>query len=363
MSLIRAGRVLPWRSALHSQPLVLAHRGASGYRPEHTIAAYELSVAMGADYIEPDLVMTRDGVLVDRHEPEIGSTTDVASRPEYADRRRSKVLDGVAVEGWWAEDFTLDEFKSLRAIERLPKLRPGNTAHDGAYDVPTFEELLQLRERLSAEHGREIGIIPEIKHSTYLHALGFDPEAATMGLVERFGLNRHDAPLWIQSFEVGNLVRLREEFGYAGALVFLNEHGQAPYDLVARGDSRTYDDLLTAAELDRMAEWVDAIGPEKVFVIPRDAEGRLTEPTPLIADAHAAGLLVMPWTFRVENHFLPTDFRVAGPDGSVDPAAPGRAVAEALAFLEAGIDGMFCDQPDHYVAAKGEFLAGRGAVT
>ena len=362
MSLIRAGRVLPWSSPVHSLPLVLAHRGASGHRPEHTLAAYELSVAMGADYIEPDLVMTKDGVLVDRHEPEIGTTTDVAARPEFADRRCTKVLDGVAVDGWWAEDFTLEEFKSLRAIERLPSIRPANTAYDGQQDVPTFEELLDLRERLSREHGREIGIIPEIKHSTYLHNLGFDPEAATMGLVERFGLNRHDAPLWIQSFEVGNLIRLREEFGYAAALVFLNEFGQAPYDYVAASDPRGYAELLQPAGLDWIAEWVDGIGPEKLFVYGTDADGHLTEPTSLVADAHAAGLLVTPWTFRAENHFLPPEFRVPDEAGVVRKHEHGRAVAEALVYLEAGIDGMFCDNTDVFATAKHEFLRGREAL-
>ncbi|MFZ2504382.1 MAG: glycerophosphodiester phosphodiesterase family protein [Nocardioides sp.] len=346
-----------WSSAVHRLPLVLAHRGASGYRPEHTLAAYELSVAMGADYIEPDLVMTADGVLVDRHEPEIGSTTDVARRPEFADRRATKWLDGQEVTGWWAEDFTLAEFKTLRAIERLPTIRPGNTAYDGQQDVPTFEELLVLRERLSAEHGREIGIIPEIKHSTYLHALGFDPEAATMALVDRFGLNHRAAPLWIQSFEVGNLVRLREEFGYAAALVFLNEFGEAPYDFVAAGDPRTYADLLTADSLAHLAQWVDAIGPEKDFVIPRDAAGRLGQPTSLVDDAHRAGILVTPWTFRAENHFLPTDYRLPNAEGVVVKSDHGRAIDEALVYLEAGIDGMFCDNTDVFVAAKARFLA------
>lgn len=362
MSVIRAGRVLPWSSSIHTLPLVLAHRGASGHRPEHTLAAYELSVAMGADYIEPDLVMTRDGVLVDRHEPEIGSTTDVAARPEFADRRRTKVLDGKSVDGWWVEDFTLEEFKSLRAVERLPKIRPANTAFDGQEDVPTFEELLVLRERLSAEYGREIGIIPEIKHSTYLHALGFDPERSTIELVERFGLNHHDAPLWIQSFEVGNLTRLREEFGYEAALVFLNEYGEAPYDYVAAGDPRGYAEMLRPAGLDRMAEWVDAIGPEKAFVYGTDAAGNLTEPTSLVADAHAAGLLVTPWTFRAENHFLPPEFRVPDETGTIRPEVHGRAVAEAERYLEAGIDGMFCDNTDIFATAKAEFLRGRAAL-
>jgi glycerophosphoryl diester phosphodiesterase len=343
--------------ATMTAPLVLAHRGASGYRPEHTVAAYELSVAMGADYIEPDLVMTRDGVLVDRHEPEIGSTTDVASRPEFADRRTTKALDGTSVTGWWVEDFTLEEFKTLRAIERLPKVRPANMAYDGQQAVPTFAELLALRASLSERHGRAVGIIPEIKHSTYLRGLGFDPEAATIEALEEAGLNRAEAPVWIQSFEVTNLIALRTSYGYRAKQLLLAEDGSAPYDLVAAGDSRSYADLLTAEGLAGLAPWIDAIGPEKVMVIPRRPDNTLAEPTSLVDDAHRAGLLVMPWTFRAENHFLPSDLRVPDAEGVVHRYQLGSAAEEALRYLDAGIDGMFCDNTDIYVAARAQFLA------
>jgi glycerophosphoryl diester phosphodiesterase len=339
-----------------SWPLIMAHRGASGYRPEHTLAAYELAVEMGADCIEPDLVMTSDGVLVDRHEPEIGGTTDVSCRAEFADRRATKVLDGSPIDGWWVEDFTLGELKSLRAIERLPKIRPDNTAYDRLWDVPTLTEVLDLRESLSAQHGREIGIVPEIKHPTYLRALGFDPEAAMMTALEKAGMNTAAAPLWVQSFEWSSLVALRERFGCAGRLVFLNEDGKSPYDLVAAGDSRTYADLLTPRGLDWLAESVDAIGPEKVLVIPRREDGTLGDPTALVTDAHAVGLHVIPWTFRVENRFLPSDYRLAAADGSIDPAGPGRAAAEFEAYLEAGIDAAFCDHTDVYVQARTQFV-------
>lgn len=336
-------------------PLVLAHRGASGYRPEHTLAAYELSVAMGADYIEPDLVMTRDGVLVDRHEPEIGGTTDVARRPEFADRRVTKLLDGESVTGWWVEDFTFEEFRSLRAIERLPSIRPANTAYDGRWQVPTFEEILELRAVLSEQHGRTIGIIPEIKHSTCLHGLGFDPEAATLDAVERFGLNRPEAPVLIQSFEVSNLIALRRDYGYRGRSLLLAEAGKAPYDLVAAGEPRSYADLFTPEGLGQLAPWVDAIGPEKVMVIPRRRDNTLGEPTSLVADAHAEGLLVMPWTFRAENYFLPSDLRVPNAEGVVVKSGLGRAAEEVWAHLEAGVDGMFVDNTDVYVTARNHF--------
>jgi glycerophosphoryl diester phosphodiesterase len=340
-------------------PLVLAHRGASGYRPEHTLAAYELSVAMGADYIEPDLVMTRDGVLVDRHEPEIGGTTDVAWRPEFADRQATRRLDGESVTGWWVEDFTFEEFRSLRAIERLPSIRPANTAYDGRWEVPTFEEVLELRVELSERHGRTIGIIPEIKHSTYLRGLGFDPEAATLDTLARFGLNRADAPVWIQSFEVSNLISLRRDYGYHGRSLLLAEAGKAPYDLVAAGEPRSYADLFTSEGLARLAPWVDAIGPEKVMVIPRRADNTLGESTRLVTDAHAEGLLVMPWTFRAENHFLPSDLRRPNAEGVVVKSEIGRAAEEVWAYLEAGIDGMFVDNTDLYVTARNQFKPGQ----
>ncbi|KRF24599.1 glycerophosphodiester phosphodiesterase [Phycicoccus sp. Soil803] len=332
-------------------PLVLAHRGASGYRPEHTIAAYELAVAMGADYIEPDLVMTRDGVLVDRHEPEISGTTNVAAHPEFAARRTTKVLDGVSTTGWFTEDFTLAELTTLRAVERLPAVRQENTLYDGRYQVPTFEEVLRVRERLSKEYGREIGIIPELKHSTYFHAAGLNPERALIDAVSRHHLNRPNAPLWVQSFELTNLVALREEYRYRASSVFLTSAAGAPYDLVAAHDPRTYRDLMTPSGLASVSRWVDGIGPDKSLVIPRRADGTMGTPTRLVADAHAAGLKVTPYTFRAENTFLPVDYRVG-----TNPADFGRAIDEVVAFLRTGVDGVFCDQPDICVTARKEFL-------
>ncbi len=333
-------------------PLVIAHRGASGYRPEHTLAAYELAVAMGADVIEPDLVSTKDGVLVDRHEPEISGTTDVARRSEFAARKTTKQVDGQQVTGWFTEDFTLAELKTLRAVERLPQLRQHNTRYDGRWQVPTFDEVLQLRAELSTRYRRPIGIIPEIKHSTYFRAKGINQERATVALVTRHRLNRPDAPLWIQSFELGNLRELRAELGYRANLVFLTTAKDAPYDLAAAGEPTTYADLTTPAGLRKLAGWgINTLGPEKAQVIPRDADGRLGAPTTLVRDAHAAGLKVTPWTFRNENSFLPADYRVGS-----DPSHHGRAIAEIVTFLRTGIDGFFTDQPDTGVEARREFL-------
>jgi glycerophosphoryl diester phosphodiesterase len=334
------------------EPLVLAHRGASGYRPEHTIAAYELAVAQGADYIEPDLVSTKDGVLVDRHEPEISGTSDVASHPEFAGRRATKVLDGVPTTGWFTEDFTLAELKSLRAKERLPQVRQENTIYDGRYEIPTFEEVLKLREALSKKYDRTIGIIPEIKHSTYQHANLMDPERELMRLVTAYGLNKKDAPLWVQSFELGNLVRLRTDLGYKANSVFLATNGGAPYDLVAAQHPRTYSDLLKADSLKELSAWINGIGPDKGLVIPRTADGILGQPTTLVADAHAAGLTVTPWTFRAENTFLPADYQVGS-----NPADYGRIIDEVVTYLRTGVDGVFCDQPDICVVARDQFLA------
>lgn len=333
-------------------PLVIAHRGASGYRPEHTLAAYELAVAMGADVIEPDLVSTKDGVLVDRHEPEISGTTDVAGRPEFAGRKTTKHRDGQQVTGWFTEDFTLAELKTLRAVERLPQLRQHNTGYDRRWQVPTFDEVLRLRADLSKRYGRPIGIIPEIKHSTYFRAKGINQERATVALVTEHRLNHPGAPVWIQSFELGNLRELRSELGYRANLVFLTTAKDAPYDLAAAGEPTTYADLTTPAGLRQLAGWgINTLGPEKAQVIPRDADGRLGTPTALVKDAHAAGLKVTPWTFRNENSFLPADYRVGA-----DPAHHGRAIAEIVTFLRTGIDGFFTDQPDTGVEARREFL-------
>ncbi|KGN39006.1 glycerophosphodiester phosphodiesterase family protein [Knoellia subterranea] len=334
-------------------PLVHAHRGASGYRPEHTLAAYRLAVQQGADYIEPDLAMTKDGVLIDRHEPEIGGTTNVANHPEFADRKVTKQLDGSSVTGWWVEDFTLAELKTLRATERLPQLRPESASYNGQFEVPTLEEVLELREELSAETGRTVGIIPEIKHSTFEHSHGLDPEVALMEQLTKFGLNRPNAALWVQSFELTNLLRLRHELGYKANSVFLVTSGGAPYDLVAQGDPRTYTDLITPASLKTLSKSINGLGVDKSRVIPRNADGTLSAtPTSLVADAHKVGLDVTPWTFRAENSFLPVDYRIG-----TNPAAHGRIADEVTRFFEAGVDGVFCDQPDICVAARAEFLA------
>lgn len=332
------------RKTDHGKAVVIAHRGASGYRPEHTLAAYRLAIRQCADYIEPDLVVTKDGVLVARHEPEIGSTTDVGSRPEFADRQTTKSVDGNPVTGWFAEDFTLAELRTLRAVERLPELRPTNTAYDGKYQVPTFAEVLKLATSSRTCSGKRVGVVPEIKHSTYFQQQGFDLERKTVALLRKYGLTRAKDPVVIQSFEVTNLKRLNRLTKVK--LVQLIDCQGGPYDLASQGKDVTYADLSTAAGLRRISRYADQVGFCKDVMIPRNADGTLGEPTPVIRDAHRAGLTVVGWTFRRENNFLPAEFR-----SSADPAQPGDLAGEIRTFLRAGMDQFFTDNPDVGVKA------------
>jgi len=318
---------------------VVGHRGASGYRPEHTLAAYEQAIIQCADYIEPDVVSTKDGVLVARHENEIGGTTDVSTRPEFADRRTTKVIDGANITGWFTEDFTFAELRTLRAKERLPQVRPGNTAFDGLYVIPTLDEVIDLARHSISCDGRQIGVYPETKHPSYFDSIGLSLEEPLVAALQANGVDSADAPVIVQSFEVSNLKDL------AGltdvTLAQLISSSGRPYDFTLAGDSRTYADLVTPAGLAGIAEYADGIGAEKSVLIPRTAQGTLGAPSPVIADAHAAGLDVHGWTFRLENQFLPVEFH-----SSADPAAPGDLAGEIQVFLDAGMDGIFSDHPD-----------------
>ncbi|WP_245993759.1 glycerophosphodiester phosphodiesterase [Nocardioides immobilis] len=289
------------------EPLVFAHRGASGYRPEHTLASYRLAIEQGADYIEPDLVSTSDGALVARHENEISGTTDVADHPEFADRRTTKTIDGNQVTGWFTEDFTLAELKTLRAKERLPQVRPDNTAYDGLFEVPTLEEVLTLVDQLEAETGRTIGVAPEIKHSTYFDSLGLSMEEPLVDTLDRFGLDKERSAVAIQSFEVSNLKELN---GLTDApIVQLLDGAGGPYDLKAQGV--TYASMLTKKGIRAIASYADWLSPNKNWILPRDpATGATGEPSNVVGLAHRAGLPVVIWTLRAENQFMATNFRV-----------------------------------------------------
>jgi glycerophosphoryl diester phosphodiesterase len=338
--------------ALADDLLVVGHRGASGYRPEHTLASYELAARMGADFIEPDVVSTRDGVLVTRHENEISGTTDVADRPEFAGRRTTKVIDGAPLSGWFTEDFTLAELRTLRAVERLPDVREENALYDGLYQVPTLDEVLELRSRLSRELDRPLGVYIETKHPTYFDGVGLSLEEPLLADLRQARMDRQNSPVFIQSFETTNLKEL-DRARVRVPLVQLLSGSGAPYDLVAAGDPRTYADLASATGLREIATYAEGVGPEKNQVIPRNSDGTLGAPTALVDDAHTARLLVHPYTFRNENTFLPPALREG-------PLADdyGRALAEHAAFWDAGIDGMFTDNPDTGVVSRELFRAG-----
>lgn len=332
-------------SAMNGKPLaarvqVIAHRGASAHLPEHTLAAYARAIADGADFIEPDLVMTRDGVLLSRHENEISGTTDVAAHPEFAARRTTKRVDGVTVEGWFTEDFTLAELKTLRARERLPVLR--GTAHDGRYPLATLAEIVAL----AATCGRAVGIIPEIKHGTHFRGLGLPMEDALLDALAAHAYTC-TVPVEIQSFEVGNLKYLdgeRKRHGMANVrlLQLLGEPPEQPFDVAAAGGVLDYATMMTPPGLRDIAVYADAIGPSTRAVLPLTADGHLDVPTALVREAHAAGLEVHPYTLRPENAFLPPALR----EGD-DPAHRHEAgsLAEMRALLDAGVDAFFTDDP------------------
>ncbi len=327
-------------SSLATAPAtVIAHRGASGYRPEHTLASYELAIAQGADYIEPDVVPTKDGQLVARHENEIGGTTDVAVHPEFAGRRTTKVIDGCAVTGWFTEDFTLAELRNLRAVERLPGLRARNTLFNGLHPIPTLEEVVDLARRSRTADGRRIGVYPETKHPSYFAALGLPLEDRLVAVLEEHGYAGAEDPVVIQSFETGNLQRLARRTELP--LVQLVHCSGAPVDLTSSGDPRSYADLVTPDGLAGISRYASAVGLHKDLMIPRDPQGRLGEPSDVIRDAHAVGLGVTGWTFRQENQYLPLDYRLG-----TELADPGDLRREIETYLAAGMDSFFTDNPD-----------------
>jgi glycerophosphoryl diester phosphodiesterase len=330
------------------KPTIYGHRGAAGYRPEHTVASYRLGARLGADYIEPDLVSTKDHVLVVRHEPAIGATTDVADHPEFADRRTTKVIDGVPfADDWFVEDFTLAELKTLRAKERLPDVRQRNTIYDGRYEVPTFQEVIDLRNQLSHQLHRRIGLIPELKHSTYFRSIGLPLEEPFVDTLRANHIANRRGKVTVQSFEIGNLKVLNDELPRVPLVQLLDSPELKPGDVLAAGGTTTYGQMATPEGLAEIANYADIVGPAKTYIVPRDDAGHSLTPTSFVDDAHAAGLDVVPYTFRNENQFLPAELR-----SSDDPNAYGNAIAEYRQFFDLGVDGLFSDNPDTAKAAR-----------
>jgi glycerophosphoryl diester phosphodiesterase len=339
-----AGQSAPTVVAGERKILIYGHRGASALRPEHTIASYAKAIADGADFIEPDLVITKDGVLVIRHENNIAETTDVASHPEFADRKAEKLIDGQKQVGWFTEDFTLAELKTLRAKERLPQLRPQNAAMDGWFDLVTWQEMIDFAAAESLARGRKIGLVPELKHSTYFAGIGMPLEDRFLATLAAHHYTR-TAPVVIQSFETANLKYLRQKLGRPSNIQLMQlvaGEDIPPADIAKAGGTTTFKQLMQPEGLAGIARYADILAPDTRSIIPLGADGRLAAPAPVTRDAQKLGLLVQPWTFRPENYFLAKDFQ----DGN-GPAArnPAGSLAEIRAYLAAGIDGFFTDDP------------------
>ena len=339
------------------KPALIAHRGASALRPEHTLEAYRVAIAAGTDFIEPDLVITQDGVLVARHENAIAilnadgslkeATTDVADRREFAARKTTKTIDGTRITGWFVEDFTLAELKTLRARERIPAVRPANVRYDDQFAVPTLQEVIDLAKAETARTGRTIGIYPETKHPTFFQSIGKPLEPVLLQVLAANGWNDAAAPVVVQSFEVENLrwIRARSTLRLSQ---LVSPKGQ-PYDSVARGSGPSYADMVTPEGLAQIATYANAVAPSKSMLVPVK-DGKNAAPTGLVGAAHRAGLQVHVWTLRPENAFLPTALKAHPVENG---ATRGNAAADFEAFLRTGVDGIFTDDP----------AVGRAAIT
>ncbi|MFC5431893.1 glycerophosphodiester phosphodiesterase [Paraburkholderia denitrificans] len=325
---------------------VIGHRGASALRPEHTLAAYRKAIEDGADVIEPDLVATRDGVLVARHENEISGTTNVSALRQFANRKTTKTIDGMELTGWFTEDFTLAELKTLRARERIPQLRPENTAYDDRFEVPTFDEIVALAKQMSAQTGRTIHLYPETKHPTYFQSIGLPLEDRLVDALLKDPYTSRTATVYLQSFEVANLKAIRNRIKSSQPnwmlVQLMGDATQRPYDFVKAHDKRTYGDLSTRDGMREIATYANGVGPYKTSIIPVAADGTLQQPTQYVRYAHEAGLVVHPYTFRPENYFLPASLKDGGSPSARNTAG---SVREIQAYLRAGIDGFFTDDP------------------
>jgi glycerophosphoryl diester phosphodiesterase len=324
-------------------PLVIAHRGASGYRPEHTRSAYELAFALGADAVEPDIVASKDGVLVVRHENEISGTTDVAARPEFASRKTTKVIDGVSLAGWFTEDFTWAELSTLRAVERIPQLRQASSSFDRTEGILRLSDLLAIVDTATLTAGRRLVLVAEIKHATYFASIGLPLDELFADEIRDWAT---ESNLVVESFEQSVLTKIRAR-GIPGKLVFLAEHKGVPADLVGGANPRSYADHLGQAGLTRLRTEVDGVSVSRKLMLRLDLGKNAIGTTDIVARAHAAGLVVFCWTLRAENKFLAKNNRVRG-----DARDFGNWRREFELVMSSGVDGVFADQPDLAVAAR-----------
>lgn len=324
-------------------PIVIGHRGASGERPEHTRIAYELAIEQGADYIEPDLVMSKDGILVVRHENEISQTTNVATKRQFASRYTTKVIDGVEVSGWFTEDFTFKELKTLRAKERLPDLRKANRDYDNEFTIMSLEELLKFIQVMEKRTGRVIGIYPELKHPSYFKSIGLAQDELLVQELNSFGYRDASDAVFIQSFEVGILQSLSEATDIR-LIQLIGDKGTPP-----DRPNMNFADMVKAIGLRNIARYADGVGVHKNYIIGRNILGRLDVPSDVVKNAHAQKLLVHAWTFRAENYFLPEGLK-----SSLNPMEWGDMKSEIKAYRDAGLDGFFTDHPDLAVTALSE---------
>ncbi len=318
------------------KPLIVGHRGACGHRPEHTLESYKLAISMGADYVEPDLVSTKDHVLVARHENEIGGTTDVEKK--FPNRKTTKVIDGKKVTGWFTEDFTLKEIKTLRAKERLDFR---DHSFDGKFEIPTFEEILNLVQAESKKLNKKIGIYPETKHPSYFQSINLPLEEPLIDLLNKFKLNDKKSSVFIQSFELTNLKKLKKMTPLP-LIYLIDDPDLVPYDHVLAKDKRTYLDMLNPSNLKEISLTASGIGPYKRYIIPADSKNNALPPTSLIKNAHALGLKVHAYTFRSEGQYLLNDYK-------------NNPTSEYFAYFNLGVDGLFTDFPDAAVKAWTEY--------
>ncbi|ENV04035.1 MULTISPECIES: glycerophosphodiester phosphodiesterase [Acinetobacter] len=328
--------------------LVIGHRGASALRPEHTLASYQKAIDDGADFIEPDLVSTKDGVLVTRHENEIGGTTNVSTLTQFADRKTTKNIDGKDLTGWFTEDFTLSELQQLKARERIPEFRPANTAYNDLYPVPTLEQVIELAEANYKKTGKIIGLYIETKHPTYFKNHNLAMEDTLLKTLAKYEYTRDIAPVYLQSFEVQNLKDLKRELDlhktlkHAQIIQLYDAKTSQPADFVESGETKTYADLATAQGLKDVAKYANGVGPSKGYILNFNDNGSV-QTTSFISDAHAAGLKVHPYTFRPENNFLPTPLKCS--QDKPAERCPTGALKEFEAYFKAGVDGVFTDDP------------------